>query len=246
MIKNYYPKTEYMQYIHMLFNKFFRPFKDSSIQLSWIHQNQLQKNLDQELLKTAIDIIIKTPNINLSDLYSRQKEGKNWLSVFPGEHYNLLASAVQILNPKIVIEIGTHLGHASLTLKKHVSEDSKVYTFDVFNWYQFSDTCFFESDFDHQLEQLVVDLTVYENCIKYRDVIQNADLIFIDALKDGKQEYLFLENFKKIGLKDSCYLIFDDIRVQNMIKFWNELDMPKIDLTSFGHWSGTGLVKWKK
>lgn len=245
MIKNYYPKSEYMQYIHLIFNKLFSPFKDSSIQLSWIHQNQLQKNLDQELLNIAIEIISNTPHVNLSELYSRQKEGKEWLKIFPGEHYNLLASAIQTLQPKIIIEIGTHLGHASLTLKKFANDNSKVYTFDVFKWDQFTDTCFVKSDFDNKLEQIVVDLTIYENCLEYKEILKNADLIFIDALKDGKQEYLFIENFKKIGLKESCHIIFDDIRVQNMIKFWNELEMPKIDLTSFGHWSGTGLVKWK-
>ena len=64
-------------------------------------------------------------------------------------------------------------------------------------------------------------------------------------MKDGKQEELFLKNFKKLGLKDGTLLFFDDIRVWNMIKVWHEIDMPKIDITSFGHWSGSGIVEWK-
>jgi hypothetical protein len=38
--------------------------------------------------------------------------------------------------------------------------------------------------------------------------------------------------------------MFDDTRVLNMIEIWRRLNRPKLDLTSFGHWSGTGLVDW--
>ena len=38
--------------------------------------------------------------------------------------------------------------------------------------------------------------------------------------------------------------MFDDIRLLNMIEQWRALPRPKLDLTSFGHWSGTGLVDW--
>jgi hypothetical protein len=37
--------------------------------------------------------------------------------------------------------------------------------------------------------------------------------------------------------------MFDDTRLPSMLKFWRELDYPKLDFTSFGHWSGTGLVE---
>jgi hypothetical protein len=54
-----------------------------------------------------------------------------------------------------------------------------------------------------------------------------------------------MEQFYKIGIKDNAILIFDDIRVWNMLEFWREIRMPKLDLTSFGHFSGTGVVQWK-
>ncbi len=38
--------------------------------------------------------------------------------------------------------------------------------------------------------------------------------------------------------------MFDDIRLMNMVEIWNNLAKPKLDLTSFGHWAGTGLVSW--
>ncbi len=38
--------------------------------------------------------------------------------------------------------------------------------------------------------------------------------------------------------------MFDDIRVWNMLEIWRGIRRPKLDLTSFGHWSGTGLVDY--
>lgn len=36
----------------------------------------------------------------------------------------------------------------------------------------------------------------------------------------------------------------DDIRVWTMLKTWREISYPKLDLTSFGHWSGTGIIEF--
>ena len=40
--------------------------------------------------------------------------------------------------------------------------------------------------------------------------------------------------------------MFDDIKVWNMTKMWNDIFKPKIDLTSFGLWSGKGLIEWEQ
>ena len=40
-------------------------------------------------------------------------------------------------------------------------------------------------------------------------------------------------------------ILLDDIRLWKMLKIWREISMPKLDLTSFGHWSGTGIVQSK-
>lgn len=44
--------------------------------------------------------------------------------------------------------------------------------------------------------------------------------------------------------KTAPIVMFDDIRLWNMLAIWWRLDRPKLDLTSFWHWSGTGLVDW--
>jgi hypothetical protein len=37
-------------------------------------------------------------------------------------------------------------------------------------------------------------------------------------------------------------VVFDDIRVLPMLQLWRDLPFPKLDATSLGHWSGTGLL----
>jgi hypothetical protein len=38
--------------------------------------------------------------------------------------------------------------------------------------------------------------------------------------------------------------MFDDIHLWNTLGTWRRISRPKLGLTSFGHWSGTGLVDW--
>ena len=243
-VRNYYPWTYWQQHIFRIIHRIFRPFPQLSPQLSWIHFKQ-NVNTSEKLFDISLKAIANTKTIDLSELEKRQPKGKEWIGIYPGEHYKLLAALMLELKPKTVIEIGTYLGHASIVLKNYIPTDSTLYTFDVFRWNEFDDTCLKESDFDFQLIQYTHDLTKFKCIEKHKDIIRSADFIFMDALKDGIQEKKFLENFRKIGLKDGALLFFDDIRVWNMIKVWHEIDMPKIDLTSYGHWSGSGLVEWK-
>ena len=81
-------------------------------------------------------------------------------------------------------------------------------------------------------------------CFRSDGKLRSADLFFIDAAKDGVMEHHFIKNLKAIGLKPNAVVLFDDIRLWNMLDIWRSIDFPKLDLTSFGHWSGTGVVQW--
>src|ERR1019366_4398472 len=54
------------------------------------------------------------------------------------------------------------------------------------------------------------------------------------------QERGFVRGFEQIGLANGPIVMFVDIRLWGMLSFWQEIERPKLDLTSFGHWSGTG------
>ncbi|MBI5858103.1 MAG: methyltransferase [Sphingobacteriales bacterium] len=196
------------------------------------------------LLSFGLSCVESAFKKDLSDVSSRIKESIDYINIYPGEHYKLLAAIVEKLQPRVVIELGTHLGYSSLCMKKFMPQDGTVYTFDIIPWTGFEDTILAERDFDSQLVQFTDDLTQPEAVAKHLSLLEQADIIFMDALKDGKQEHLFLDHFSKINFKKKCLFIFDDIRLWNMLDIWYNMNKPKLDLTSFGHWSGTGLVEW--
>ena len=199
----------------------------------------------RELLQLGLACAADALNMELADISRRIKMGNpDYINIYPGEHYKLLAAFIKRLQPQIVVELGTHLGYSALCMKEFMPKDGTVFTFDIIPWNRFEDTILKENDFDNQLVQYTDDLTNPVAVEKYRSILENADIIFIDALKDGKQEYQFLENFSKLLFKKKCYFIFDDIRLWNMLDLWYNIDRPKLDMTSFGHWSGTGLVEW--
>jgi len=165
--------------------------------------------------------------------------------VLPGEHYRLLAGLVSVLNPKVIIEIGTGSGLSTLPMKKYLPQESKIVTFDIIVWKSFPDTCLQEDDLrDGRLIQYIDDLSNPSIIPKYRRLLEEANMIFVHAAKDGAMEKMLLDNFRTISFREKPLIIFDDIRVWNMLKIWRDISSPKLDLTSFGHWSGTGIVEW--
>lgn len=164
---------------------------------------------------------------------------------WPGEHYRLLAAFVKLLQPQVVIEIGTHLGIGTVSLKEYLPATGKLYTFDVIPWHKFSDTLFTEKDFDSgRITQYTDDLSQYDQYKKHMQLFENVDIIFVDAKKDGIMEQIFIDNFNKTAFHKNPLIIFDDIKNWMMLKIWRDIDRPKLDITSFGHFTGTGLVEW--
>lgn len=199
----------------------------------------------KHLKKLALQFVNNVFDIDLKDISARvPAEDVNYIGIYPGEHYNLLAAIIKVLKPKNVVELGTHLGYSALCMKKYLPPSGRIFTFDVIAWKGFDNTILQEKDFDEQLVQCVDDITDKQVFEKYRPMLEEAELIFMDALKDGIQEYKFLENLSTVKFKNKCLFVFDDIRLWNMLDIWFNMDKPKLDLTSFGHWSGTGLVEW--
>jgi predicted O-methyltransferase YrrM len=165
----------------------------------------------------------------------------NFLNVFPGEHYRLLNAIVKASNSKKVVEIGTATGLSALAMQESIT-DISVITYDIMEWDKFQ-THLEKADLDGiRIRQIIGDLSdnVFFNC-NY-DILNDADIIFMDAPKDDIFEYKMAHKLSTLTKKDFRLLIIDDIQFVNMIDFWRSITSPKIDMTSFGHWSGTGVV----
>ena len=199
----------------------------------------------KELINLALNSITAAQQCDLSDITERFRTRPKYTEIWPGEHYKLLAGLVSVIKPAVVVEIGTATGSSALSLRKYLPANGRLVTFDVIPWRNVPGSCLQESDFqDGLLEQRLDDLSQDDGLRKNIDLLEAAELIFIDAAKDGFQEQRFLDAFETVHFKKSPILVFDDIRVWNMLKIWNGITRPKLDLTSFGHWSGTGLVQW--
>ncbi|MHA1694355.1 MAG: O-methyltransferase [Candidatus Helarchaeota archaeon] len=198
------------------------------------------------LINLSLEAIKNAQKVDLDDICNKMTGTPYYPNIWPGEHYKLLAGFIIALKPKLVIEIGTDKGLSALTIKKFLLDDSKLVTFDIIPWNNFSDTCLSDSDFNNNFIQYVDDVSEYSTMLKYKHLFKSADFIFLDAAKDGKMEYKFLENLEKTGYKPNLILLLDDIRLWNMLAFWRKIKYPKLDLTSFGHWSGTGLIQLQK
>jgi predicted O-methyltransferase YrrM len=198
-----------------------------------------------QLIDAALAAIAQARRVSLDDVSARMHAGPRWPQFWPGEHYKLLAGLVASMQPRVVVEVGTFLGLSALALRKYLPREGVLTTFDVVKWDAFEDTCLRASDFaDGQLVQALGDLSDPAVMREHRALLAKADLIFVDAPKDGVFEPRFLRNLEDVPFEKPPLVVFDDIRLWNMLAVWRGIARPKLDLTSFGHWSGTGLVSW--
>jgi O-methyltransferase len=208
---------------------------------------------NQRLLDVAIESVKIARAIDLSDIVLRAKGRLHFpesvINVWPGEHYRLLAGLVKLLSPKLVIEIGTAEGLSALSLMKYLPEDGRVISFDLVPWREYPRTCLEPNDFaSGRLQQVLGNLGLKEVFAQHREIFRQAELIFVDATKDEIFEKQLIENVDTLQFNTSPIVtppifVFDDVRQWKMLKIWRELRWPKLDLTSFGHWTGTGLCE---
>ncbi len=199
----------------------------------------------KRLIDLALAAASGARDYDLREVSARLPSAPYFPDIWPGEHYRFLAAMIKLLDPKQVVEIGTFAGLSAISMLHAMPAGTHLDTFDVVPWDQISSTVLRAQDFeDGRLVQHVSDLQDAKAAQQHAVVLRNADFLFIDAAKDGVMEAVFLQRFAEIGLKPGAILCFDDIRMWKMLKTWREIRQPKLDVTSFAHWSGTGLVEW--
>jgi predicted O-methyltransferase YrrM len=183
-------------------------------------------------------------NISLEVVVARatSRQQAILLQQWPGEHYRLLAGLVRALSPHQIVEIGTATGMSALALLSTASDHAQLTTYDLLAWKSFQDTVLMDHDFGPRLQQRLADLSRPDIFDRESETLGSADLIFIDGPKDGTFETLATSSIIKVLAGRPAILVYDDIRVMNMVQFWRDLPLPKLDATSLGHWSGTGLA----
>lgn len=197
-----------------------------------------------ELIRLALEASSAADTIDLAEVAGRcRPQEAQWVRLWPGEHYRLLAGLVRSVQPTTVVEIGTFQGLGSLALLDQLPANAQVVTFDVIPWEEIEHSALKPSDFeDGRLHQELGDLSDPQVFEKHRELLERADMVFVDAPKDGVFEPAFLDLAVPLWRGSRRLVVFDDVRLMPMVQLWRDLPFPKLDITSFGHWSGTGLA----
>jgi len=174
-------------------------------------------NVTNEELDSLNTSIFNMYNFYHDISYTHLESGK--------EHYRLLIYIASLFNKDLMFDIGTNKCMSAAALSSGYT--NKVKSYDVMKIlpnnpilpnviYVLGDVCEDES-------------------------LKDAKFIFLDTLHDGMFENRFLGHLHDINYKG--ILMLDDIHLNlEMEKFWSNIIEEKWDITSKGHWSGSGLV----
>jgi len=118
----------------------------------------------------------------------------------------------KIINPKIILEIGTFTGYSTLSLAEGLTSDGKIYTIDKNKELAYIPRKYFsESAYFHKIEFIVGD-AIEE--IPKMDVL--LDLVFLDADKENYTSYI--ELVKPKLCKGGVILIDNVLWYGNVVK----------------------------
>lgn len=184
-----------------------------------------------------ITITDKVFDEDISSLYEYTEFNDNhkFFKSYKGEQYKLISYvAKHFPGGCVFIDIGTFVGYSALALS--VNKAAKVITYDIYDV-----TKLFREGFKSICD--VANITrCTKNCLEDMQLLLSSSLIVLDIdPHDGVQEkdiITRLHNEKYKGI-----VICDDIHLNSgMEDFWNWVSLKKLDVTQYGHHSGTGII----
>jgi predicted O-methyltransferase YrrM len=206
-----------------------------------VPQSELSPPLEDRHVQVLLQVLGHALKSEVDDVAQAliNEVDREFVMLWPGEHYRLLAGFVAALRPTIAIEVGTWQGAAAAILSR---DCERVLTFDVVAVDRIDGSIpnFFERY--PNVSQVVGNLMDYAMWSEHLESFARADLIFVDGPKDGVFEPAVVPRILDV-MKPGSIMILDDIRFAGMQDLWkNQISYPRIDLGSFGHFSGTGVV----
>ena len=161
------------------------------------------------------------------------------------QHYKLLADLSHFFQGSDIFDIGTHYGSSALALSHNPA--NKVMTFDIaddltkFGLIHNTKKKYYDAP---NIEFHMADLFNPNTRKFFEEKLLASPLIMIDVdPHNGLMEWDIYSYFKSVNYQG--ILLFDDVHYFQPMRenFWNKVDDKyKVDLTSLGHFSGTGLV----
>jgi predicted O-methyltransferase YrrM len=203
------------------------------------HNFQNNSNSTPELRNWFYELLSHEIDFDIVDEIRGQishHEDQQLLEIYPGVYYKILSLMVSRIKPRLSVEVGTLRGSGTICISNF---SEKTVTFDILPVTHFASESVFAKN--KNISQILSDISDDQQYDKYEEFFKVADFIFIDGPKDGKFEKKVIPKVIK-SMKPSCILFIDDILFNNMVEVWHEIKEDKLDITNFGHWSGSGIV----
>lgn len=144
------------------------------------------------------------------------------------EHYRLLVYLGFCFNGINITDIGTYMGGSAVALGQNTKNN--IFSFDILN-----------SKHDIPMPNVEFYLGDFRTDSKIQSSLLESGVILLDIDHLYNNE-IWIYNFLKEN-NWSGPLLCDDIYLNDeMKKFWEEATEPKIDLTAYGHITGTGCI----
>jgi len=145
-------------------------------------------------------------------------------------HYQgrLLSMISKMINPKVILEIGTYTGYSAICLAEGLSEDGKLITIDINEeLLDLTSKYFSQSPNAHQIQSL------FGNALDIIPTIDlEFDLVFIDADKKNNANYyqMVLPKLRKGG-----FILVDNVLWSGKVitKFGEKLDKDTQNVIDF-------------
>jgi hypothetical protein len=150
-------------------------------------------------------------------------------------YYWLLHALVTVTKPKKVVELGRCLGTSALFMLGALDDGATLITVDIEE--RASDLAHCIGD--PRLKVLVgndLDLSTYGDID-----ISGIDLLFIDTDHTCAQASKEWELYRPY-LSEDAIVVFDDITMNDMGRFWDSLTCAKLETGGTYHYTGFGLV----
>jgi hypothetical protein len=186
-------------------------------------------------MKEILDKILSVSNDELDQINTEFISNYNFFhdtSYFNGkssrEHYRLLIYVSSLFSKQTLFDIGTYRCVSAAALSANFK--NKVISYDLIQVLP-------SNPILPNVEYAIGNCTLDKR-------LKDSPFMFFDVGHDGTFEKIFYVHLKSIEYKG--FVMCDDIHLNDPMKeWWKNITEEKYDLSSKGHWSGTGLIYFK-
>jgi len=192
------------------------------------------KELHDAIMKQLADY---QPNWRL--LRKLDKEWTGYVNGEGGNYYKWLALAVRIARPRKILELGTYTGTSALMMYSEMPAEASLVTVDKMRDRRFIPPEVYQ---DQRIGFVIGDdlnLSIYGAASP-----SDIDFLFVDT----EHRYAQVSREWRVyrdRLATEAYVVLDDLRLNDMYRFWDEVQYEKLEVTPDCHDSGFGFFLFR-